>query len=149
MSFNGPSNLSRLCPLMGCGDVRWCNISVRPYCNDCGHWGPVNYGNEQDAIKLWHEQLINAGYSKDDIKKSTTSYIKKDKGKMYGLPLTKESKDTLKQMFLVDLKRVTKNIEAYMGNAKKDEDFFDIVEIIEFMGKKLKEIDEKQSKSIG
>jgi|SaaInlV_100m_DNA_2_1039680.scaffolds.fasta_scaffold104228_2 hypothetical protein len=63
------------------------------------------------------------------------------------LPMTNETKDTLKQMFLVDLKRVIANIESYMNDAKEDEMFFDIAELIEHMGRKLKEIDEKQNTS--
>ena len=66
---------------------------------------------------------------------------------MYGLPLTEESKETLKQMFLVDLKRVTANIKGYMDESLNDEIFFDIAEMIEYMGRKLKEIDEKQNTS--
>ena len=66
---------------------------------------------------------------------------------MYGLPLTEESKETLKQMFLVDLKRVTANIKGYMDESLNDEIFFDISEMIEYMGRKLKEIDEKQNTS--
>ena len=61
--------------------------------------------------------------------------------------MTNETKDTLKQMFLVDLKRVIANIESYMNDAKEDEMFFDIAELIEHMGRKLKEIDEKQNTS--
>jgi len=63
------------------------------------------------------------------------------------LPMTNETKDTLKQMFLIDLKRLTANIEIYMKKSEGDEMFFDIAELIEYMGRKLKEIDEKQNTS--
>ncbi len=43
------------CPKCGSGDVNFCGISVRPYCNECGHWGRVNYGTQQDAIDNWNE----------------------------------------------------------------------------------------------
>ena len=66
---------------------------------------------------------------------------------MYGLPLTEQSKETLKQMFLVDLKRVTADIKVYMNKSLDDEILFDIAEMIEYMGRKLKEIDEKQNTS--
>ena len=49
-----------LCPKCGGGDVRWCFISVRPYCNECNHWGQVNWGSEEDAIKEWND---NGGMS--------------------------------------------------------------------------------------
>ena len=78
MSFNGPKNLSRLCPVMGCGDVEWCSISVRPYCNSCNHWGSVNYGNPQDAVESWHKELINAGHSRETIEEWATGSIEEE-----------------------------------------------------------------------
>lgn len=49
-----PRGLIRLCPECGSGDVRWCSISVRPYCADCHTWGSVNFGAASDAIKAWN-----------------------------------------------------------------------------------------------
>ena len=43
------------CPACGSNDISWCNISVRPYCNECGHWGRVNYGGPLDAVKAWNK----------------------------------------------------------------------------------------------
>ena len=37
------------------GDVRWCAISHRPYCGECNHWGRVNYGADEYAIKAWND----------------------------------------------------------------------------------------------
>jgi len=44
------------CPNCGGGDVSFCNISVRPYCNDCSYWGSVNFGTKEDSIQRWNEQ---------------------------------------------------------------------------------------------
>ena len=49
--------LIKICPECGGGDVRWCSISVRPYCNDCSHWAPVNLGTAQDAIDAWNARV--------------------------------------------------------------------------------------------
>lgn len=49
--------LKRQCPLCGSGDVEFCQISRRPYCNECRHWGRVNFGSDEDAIKEWNNQL--------------------------------------------------------------------------------------------
>ena len=43
------------CPHCGSGDVHVCNISVRPYCDECGHWGAVNFGSIQDAVERWND----------------------------------------------------------------------------------------------
>jgi uncharacterized protein (DUF983 family) len=56
-----PVFLVRLCPHCGSGDVQWCQISVRPYCADCGLWGAVNFGTADDAVRAWNDQLIRAG----------------------------------------------------------------------------------------
>ena len=56
-----PVHLVQLCPECGSGDIRWCNISVRPYCADCHTWGATNYGSAADATKSWNERLIRAG----------------------------------------------------------------------------------------
>lgn len=49
--------LIKICPQCGSGDVRFDEISVRPYCNDCHYWAPVNFGTAQDAIKKWNAML--------------------------------------------------------------------------------------------
>lgn len=51
--------LIKVCPRCGSGDVRMCNISIRPYCNECHYWAPVNYGNEQHAIIEWNNFLMS------------------------------------------------------------------------------------------
>jgi len=53
--------LEQLEPCSECGssDLAWCGISVRPYCRECGHWGRVNYGSPEEAIKNW-----NASYER-------------------------------------------------------------------------------------
>jgi hypothetical protein len=45
-----------VCPCCSSGDVRWCNISVRPYCNECKHWGRAHFGTAEEAIKRWNSQ---------------------------------------------------------------------------------------------
>lgn len=52
-----PKNLVRLCPNCGSGDVEFCAISVRPYCVECNHWGPVNFGTVDDAVSDWNAAL--------------------------------------------------------------------------------------------
>lgn len=50
------------CPECGSGDVRFDNISVRPYCADCSHWGAVNMtGTSKDSVKAWNIRAILAG----------------------------------------------------------------------------------------
>lgn len=44
------------CPKCGSGDVRWCNISVRPHCGDCGYWAPVNFGSAEEAVIAWNKK---------------------------------------------------------------------------------------------
>lgn len=44
------------CPNCSSGDVRWCGISVRPYCNECGHWGQSHHGTAEEAIKRWNSK---------------------------------------------------------------------------------------------
>jgi hypothetical protein len=36
--------------------VRFCSISVRPYCGECKHWGPVNHGTAEDSISEWNRR---------------------------------------------------------------------------------------------
>ena len=60
MSETTPEELIRHCPECGSGDVRWCAISVRPYCSDCHHWGPINYGTAVDAIMQWNSRVVFA-----------------------------------------------------------------------------------------
>ena len=45
------------CPKCGSGDVHFCNISIRPYCAECNHWGRVNFGSREDAIEEWNDVL--------------------------------------------------------------------------------------------
>lgn len=51
------SKLVRICPECTSGDVEFCNISVRPYCRECNHWSPVNFGTADDAINAWNSKL--------------------------------------------------------------------------------------------
>lgn len=52
--------LKRECPECGSGDVGWCNISLRAYCNECGFWNVVNHGNMSDGIMSWNNRLETA-----------------------------------------------------------------------------------------
>ena len=46
--------------MCGSGDISWCNISLRPHCNDCSHWGQINYSGKVDATILhWNMQYTN------------------------------------------------------------------------------------------
>ena len=56
-----PKSLIRLCWGCGSGDVGWCDISKRPYCNECGKWGRVNFGTSEDAVRQWHANLKKEG----------------------------------------------------------------------------------------
>ena len=57
-----PKGLIQICPQCGSGDVRWENISKRPYCNDCGHWGKVNHDQTIEAgVQSWNEEVRKAG----------------------------------------------------------------------------------------
>lgn len=54
--------LIHLCPECGSGDVGWCSISVRPYCNECGTWAPVNFGSADESISAWNERVRMSGF---------------------------------------------------------------------------------------
>lgn len=56
------SRLVRLCPECGSGDVQFCNISVRPYCNECKTWAPVNFGKAADSIGMWNDRVKKNGW---------------------------------------------------------------------------------------
>lgn len=49
--------LIKICPECGSGDVHFCNISVRPYCNECNYWAPVNFGTKYEAIVKWNDRV--------------------------------------------------------------------------------------------
>lgn len=52
-----------ICPECGSGDTHFCFISVRPYCDECNHWAPVNYGTEEESIEQWNARsLKNHGF---------------------------------------------------------------------------------------
>lgn len=53
--------LIKECPECGSGDVRFCTISVRPYCNECKYWAPVNFGTAEEAIERWNKRLKPTG----------------------------------------------------------------------------------------
>jgi len=44
------------CPCCGSGDIGFCNISIRPYCNECNHWGPAHFGTKFDAVDRWNKK---------------------------------------------------------------------------------------------
>lgn len=52
-----PKSLMAECPRCGSGDIDWCPISVRPYCAECSHWGAVNHGHPEDAVREWNAQV--------------------------------------------------------------------------------------------
>ena len=49
------------CPVCASGDIRWDSISLRPYCNDCKHWGEINYDSYFSAIYSWNVTSKNNG----------------------------------------------------------------------------------------
>lgn len=51
--------LIRQCPECGSGDIRWCGISVRPYCGECSYWGPVNLGSQGQAVARHNAALTS------------------------------------------------------------------------------------------
>ena len=56
MTYNEGTILLKNCPQCGSGDVGWDNISVRPYCKECHHWGKFNRGSARDAIESWNNE---------------------------------------------------------------------------------------------
>lgn len=63
-----PKTLVLLCHGCHSGDVGWCDVSKRPYCNECNMWGRVNYGTPQDAIRQWHANLKDKqGYTEYEL----------------------------------------------------------------------------------
>jgi len=57
MASNIITEQPKECPRCGSYDVRLCNISVRPYCGECKHWGSLNLnGTMEDAIKEWNRR---------------------------------------------------------------------------------------------
>ena len=48
----------KICPGCGSGDISWCQISHRPYCNDCHRWGRVNHRSDEDGIEEWNEASL-------------------------------------------------------------------------------------------
>ena len=65
LNVRGDIELIKTCPECGSGDVDFCQISVRPHCNECGYWSPINHGSKQDAIKLWNDKLNLQGDKND------------------------------------------------------------------------------------
>lgn len=52
-----PNDGLKCCPNCGSGDVRFEEISCRPYCNDCHQLGSINItGRKQDAIDKWNAE---------------------------------------------------------------------------------------------
>jgi hypothetical protein len=81
--------IGQLKPCCECGetDLRWCGISVRPYCNDCKNWGFINYGTPEDAIKSWNERYEKTLIQYD----AEQSFIKlKQYSEQIGMKLTIE-----------------------------------------------------------
>ena len=69
------------CPECDSGDVRFCEISVRPHCNECQYWAPINYtGTKQDAIGAWNKEKrrVDAEYSKDADNKEELIKLRKE-----------------------------------------------------------------------
>ncbi len=53
------TELIKQCPECGSGDVHFCQISVRPYCNECNYWAAINFGSKEEAIKSWNRKLTH------------------------------------------------------------------------------------------
>lgn len=68
------------CPECGAEDVAWCGISVRPYCQNCGNWGAVNYypNGPEVAIKNWNDHYARsfARWQREDQYKLLDLYSK-------------------------------------------------------------------------
>jgi len=47
--LKGGSHLG-CCPNCTSGDMNWCSISVRAYCNECGWWSRINYGSTKEGL---------------------------------------------------------------------------------------------------
>ena len=56
------------CPECDSGDVVFESISVRPYCNECKYWAPINYtGTKQDAIDAWNKKKLEVEETIDKL----------------------------------------------------------------------------------
>jgi hypothetical protein len=42
------------CPRCGSEDIVFDGVSVSFYCHECGHYGPLNFGNKAEAVALWN-----------------------------------------------------------------------------------------------
>lgn len=47
-------DLIKICPVCQSGDVRFCLISVRPYCAECGYWPPPHWGTAHEIVAKWN-----------------------------------------------------------------------------------------------
>lgn len=66
----------RPCPDCGCADPRWCGISHRPYCPDCGKWGAINFGSDLDAVNAWNKpNQLEKLQAQNDIYKTALQII--------------------------------------------------------------------------
>lgn len=76
-------NLLDVCPNCGSGDINWCGISRRPYCNECNNWGAINFGSDEDAILSWNKRSSDDFIVKDIkmISAKEALAISNDKGK--------------------------------------------------------------------
>lgn len=50
-------DLILVCLRCGSGDVKFCGISARPYCNECDYWAPVNMGAVHEAVERWNNKV--------------------------------------------------------------------------------------------
>ena len=69
------SYLKQLKPCDECSstDLRWCGISVRPYCSECKQWGRTNFGTAESAIKDWNENWERLQAKEDNLTLIETS----------------------------------------------------------------------------
>lgn len=54
--------LIKICPVCGSGDVHFCYISQRPYCNECKHWERSHFEHKSKAISRWNNRVRKSGY---------------------------------------------------------------------------------------
>jgi hypothetical protein len=55
------------CLMCGSEDIVFDGVSVSFYCHECGHYGPINFGNKMEAAALWNRSSKRAYAPQEEI----------------------------------------------------------------------------------
>jgi hypothetical protein len=55
------------CLMCGSEDIVFDGVSVSFYCHECGHYGPINFGNKMEAAALWNRSSKRAYTPQEEI----------------------------------------------------------------------------------